>query len=1018
MSHADDYRSRQKTSVAGFLFMPQFRMCFQGFSHLFPVFMRCLAQVFAEAKLIPPTHNALNYGAKEVPNTHLFDLFGTAWFTLRVTRASAHQWSMFTGVVLMVMMMLLAVGSFFLRVVFGVGNAVQAQLFLPRVLEHPCNPYGGCTGGPGETAITGGTSTITAPGGLFDTRVNDAAVSTDYALMVFDKILRQAATAPVGNGGILQNALVDLMRVYNTGMTLIAGVVTLWMITSIVIATARTGKLGGGRHNMVWAPIRMIFALGIIFPLGAQGFSAGQYMVMKLAEWGSNLGTKGWVQYIGGVVGDQNLLAPFSVANATSIAAGVNKVMVCQIAFNSALQNITGGLDPQQVIRVKQDTTNRTGWVANRYTNNTDANICGTITYGFDYGANSDAGAVLANTGVTTPMDPASATLAANPANRTQYTNTNTEMNLRVAEFRSRMLGALPPLLSENMDIGADIGSGTGGGQIVTLGRQLACGFVARRWETTTPNPVGLLSAPYAACPGGTSAPAADPDASIPQRQVGMIMDAIRCTYDGSAPISPTSPGCGGGPFAKDALMNYVTGPNGMVFQMQRRGWAGMGMWYQEIASLNSQVAGSREPVASVEPGTLWEGATKGGFWQNLKCAGRRIVGRPCKSPEIEEKAASILGEYDAWWATASRPGAPANTPLGSMGGAARTQDVQPSSSGGGLRTVISVIKSVAFGGGGGLLNWVTERIMGRPGDTFIFSAVDTAATNTYPLAQLTSAGYKVIYDSLRILAGLTIIQILTAGKLFTVSGGIGFAASAVANILSTLSTTMLVAGVMIAFYLPVLPFLRVAFAVLTWMTSVFEAVLMVPIAALTHLGTEGEGLAGGARTAWILWLNVLMRPILVVFGFVGGMLIFNAFATFFHTSFAQGAQSLIASNNAFTGLIASVTYSVVYLGTLYTAANTSFKLMDVIPNAMMRWMGGSPDHSMDDHNDGNMLMAAKMMEGMAPKFEIGGKKKLDKDDIPGVSNAGGDGGPKSGGAGRGMGAGTGGQAGRGSAKA
>jgi hypothetical protein len=1015
MSHADDYRSRQKTSIAGFLFMPQFRMCFTGFAHLFPVFMRCLAQVFAEAKLIPPSHNALNYGAKEVPNTHLFDLFGTAWFTLRVTRSSAHQWSMFTGVVLMIMMMALAVGTFFLRVVFGIGNAVQAQLFLPRVFEHPCDPYAGCAGGPGETAITGGTSTLAAPGGLFDTRVSDATVSTDYALMVFDKILRQAATAPVGNGGVLQNALVDLMRVYNTGMTLIAGVVTLWMITSIVISTARTGKLGGGRHNMVWAPIRMVFALGIIFPLGAQGFSSGQYMVMKLAEWGSNLGTKGWVQYIAGVVGDQSLLAPFSVHNATSIAAGVNKVMVCQIAFNSAAQNGSmGGADPQQLIRVKQDTTNRVGWVANRYTNDTDANICGTITYGIDNGANSDVGAAMANTGVSTPMDPASAALAANPANRALYTNYDQEFADRLADFRQRMMGALQPLLSENMDINASTGSGTGGGTVVTLARQLACPFVARRWETTTPNPVGLIPAPYAACPGGMVAPAADPDASIPQRQVGMMMDAIRCTYDGSAPISPTSPGCGGGPFAKDALMAYITGPNGMVAEMQRRGWAGMGMWYQKIAALNAQVAGAREPTASVEPGTLWEGATKGGFWSNLKCAGRRIVGRPCKSPEIEEKAASILGEYDAWWASASRPGAPANTPLGTMGGAQRTQDVTPSSSGGGLRTVISFIKSVAFGGGVSLLNWVAERIWPRASDAFLFSAVDTAATNTYPLATLTDAGHRIIYTSLSILSGLSIIQILTAGKLFTVSGGIGFAASAVANVLSTISTTMLVAGVMIAFYLPVLPFLRVAFAVLTWMTSVFEAVLMVPIAALTHLGTEGEGLAGGARTAWILWLNVLMRPVLVVFGFVGGMLIFNAFATYFHTTFSQGAATLISTHNIFTAMVAQVTYSIIYLGTLYTAANTSFKLMDVIPNALMRWMGGSPDHSMDDHSDGNMLTAAKMMEGMAPKFQYGGKTAQDPNATPGVTNAAAPAAKGSGGLG--MGAGSGGQSGRGGA--
>ena len=331
---------------------------------------------------------------------------------------------------------------------------------------------------------------------------------------------------------------------------------------------------------------------------------------------------------------------------------------------------------------------------------------------------------------------------------------------------------------------------------------------------------------------------------------------------------------------------------------------------------------------------------------------------------------------------------------------------------------MISFIKSVAFGGGGAILDWVAGKIWPRADDIFLFKAVDSAATNTYPLASLTDAGHSVIHVALGVLSGLTIIQILTGGKIFTVSGGIGFAASMIANIISTISTTMLVAGVMIAFYLPVLPFLRVAFAVLTWMTSIFEAVLMVPIAALTHLGTEGEGLAGGARTAWILWLNVLMRPILVVFGFVGGMLIFNAFATFFHTTFSQGAASLAATHNVFGAILAQVTYTIIYLGTLYTAANTSFKLMDIIPNALMRWMGGSPDHSMDDHSDGNMLMAAKMMEGMAPKYDYSNPGKQGGPDGPGGSQAAAKAGGGGGGGGLGLGAGSGGQAGRGGAPA
>jgi hypothetical protein len=91
-----------------------------------------------------------------------------------------------------------------------------------------------------------------------------------------------------------------------------------------------------------------------------------------------------------------------------------------------------------------------------------------------------------------------------------------------------------------------------------------------------------------------------------------------------------------------------------------------------------------------------------------------------------------------------------------------------------------------------------------------------------------------------------------------------------------------------------------------------------------------------------VLWFNVFMRPILVVFGFIGGMLIYNAFAVYFHTTFSQGAALIMNQGWGIepSAYIARICYSVVYLATLYAVANSTFKFMEILPNQLMRWMG------------------------------------------------------------------------------
>jgi len=56
--------------------------------------------------------------------------------------------------------------------------------------------------------------------------------------------------------------------------------------------------------------------------------------------------------------------------------------------------------------------------------------------------------------------------------------------------------------------------------------------------------------------------------------------------------------------------------------------------------------------------------------------------------------------------------------------------------------------------------------------------------------------------------------------------------------------------------------------------------------------------------------------------------------------------------------------YTAIYVFAVYTAANSSFKLLDLLPDAMMRWMGGRADTSFDDNSSVGALAAGQMVGG------------------------------------------------------
>ena len=909
------------SSVAAFMFLPQFHLSFRGFAHIVPVFIRTVAMTFVAAGLLPNNHPATRYGVEGVRRYGFSELIAEAWFNLRSTNATVQQWGLFAAVIMMSVAVVAALGSFILTVFFNLGAVAHAQIFS---YPQDINGQEAYAGQGDQSDLEALESLPTAAGTtMFDMRTDPGEASQDYALMVLDKVLRQSS---VGTGGAMQNALAGMMEVYNTGIMVVAAVMLFWMILSIVVDTAKSGIVGGGRHNMVWTPIRVVFALGIMVPLGATGFSSGQFAVMKLSEWGSNFGSRLWAVYVNGVVDNAALLTEHSPARVGHIVTGLAKTMTCQVAYNSSVRQVMGWaqrwvtdgplIQPYASYDGSKQTTTYS------YTNDSDGNLCGAVTFA-GRGSLVTFGQVASDRAVTEMLN----ALSGNPL---LGGNLATALIDYQNEFVTRV--------SDLVDEGGDVEPDSGGAVIMDM-RRLACQVAATVFtEDSGGNNAAEGINP---CDALTTSACGDNGSGLPDHTC--VQNAVTALTAALADADAAG---------RPGLENWIN--NELEPQMSARGWAGMGTWFMYIQAINELIISAQNATVSVQPGKLWANVMQPGMFGQ---AGRgamqygTVVGLTgavnfSTTPEANQKTFIAMQRFDSWWdGMVQDASVNGNEAIRRVSDEIKSPGKALDDDGDGF---LSAIKDMASD------PWAAVEFVFSymfPGDIMIFS-IDTT-TNEYPLSQLVKMG-SIIQN-----IGLTVIIVNTILALIPT---VNYGSSTLSSLLGVIGKGLFLGGVMLGIYLPILPLLRVALAVLTWITSVFEAVIMVPIAALAHLSSEGEGLAGGARTAWILWLNVLLRPALVVCGFVGAMLIFNAFAVYFHVSFMHGVELARAQMGMSRWLVSIFTYSIVYIVTLYTAANTTFKLLDLIPNAMMRWIGGTPDQSFDSDNDGYAYAATQMI--------------------------------------------------------
>lgn len=342
---------------------------------------------------------------------------------------------------------------------------------------------------------------------------------------------------------------------------------------------------------------------------------------------------------------------------------------------------------------------------------------------------------------------------------------------------------------------------------------------------------------------------------------------------------------------------------------LQEKGWAGAAIWYNRIAELNGEVATAVSNLPQPEKyGVIMEAIAESKRAENENINPLSVFDPKAdidhhREQADEEIAPAMAAAYNFW---------------------AKTDETTSDN---------PFIDTVNF-------------LFGTSG---IFEMREN--TDIHPLAQLSALGKGMMEAAVRNLAfgiaGSPLSKLL--GK-----NAVGELASHAGSFFKTIGMTTMAMSFVLFYVLPFLPFIYFIFAVSGWVKSIFEAIVAMPLWALAHIRIDGEGLPGrDASNGYFLLLEIFLRPILIVFGLLGSITIFSALVTVLNQVFdtvllnvsgfdrqGEADGSLLSSLESLRGPVDEFFFTAMYVIICYLIGLSCFKLIDLIPNQILRWAG------------------------------------------------------------------------------
>ncbi|MAF97894.1 MAG: hypothetical protein CMH26_04590 [Micavibrio sp.] len=889
-----------------------------------------IAQVYAMVGLIPAGHPYLN--TKNIGDFSIRQVIAVAANNLVFSRRHADQIIIFGLTLFAIVLFLLQIVILIFSFVVGGPEASAATW------PYPEGPSIFVTGAPADDIAFMLLDRVFGIPGFFG-----SCVSTGTICM-------GATSASGAFPWPFHAALQELFRFYSMAMLIIATIVLLYYIVVVVVETATTGTPFGQRFQNVWVPIRLVVALGLLVPIN-YGYSAGQYIVFGAAKYGSSIATNGWIRYNNAIndhsdfasasgpnpLGEQRtFLSLPSAPDITSLVEAMSYVHTCAFLNYMFHQDIakfdTSSPNYLALPEDAADITNHMSFSSEKvvkaylvkspesWMTNTDEGLLVDANVSYQDALEFyEYGDIVIRFGT---MEEG----ASGPAADT--------INKRCGEIRIPISDARDA--SDNTGLYNDVpflGTVAVQHYYFNLVRDmwadsnLSEDFIDFAGRFTLLQDQNDMYGEYDACSMGCAGNfGAHP--WLPSGGCGSSQPGVDCNTQQIGVL-----------WRQEMINEYQTILNAdllsiwaeyskqfsMDAELMRRGWGGAGIWFNQISNINgawiSSILGTPTLVEFPE---VME-AVKTIRQKNTKDLNVLDMYNPRGDGKVSKDVTSMLLNLGI-----QEPVSTATT-LHSLFMYWNKDQKSQASEG-------SVISS----------SEVENFINGLFG-TFGLVSMSKENAQTHPLSQLTALGKGIVDASIRNI-GIS-MGLSTLGAAIENPGASQFTSN-IAGVFNSIAYLGLSAGIVLYYVVPLLPFIYFFFAVASWVKTIFEAMVGVPLWALAHLRLDGDGLPGdSASGGYFLIFEIFLRPILTVFGLLAAMLIFTAqvrilnliwtlvlenLGGFTQDSYGVGAGDLDYKSP----VVDQFFYTVLYAIVVYMMATAAFKLIDKIPDNILRWAG------------------------------------------------------------------------------
>lgn len=726
----------------------------------------------------------------------------------------------------------------------------------------------------------------------------------------------------------VHHALHQMFQLYSLGLMVVAAMIAIYFMVAVVVETAQTGQAFGKRFNKVWAPVRIVVAFGLLIPVG-YGLNASQYIVLYAAKFGSGFATNGWILFNNVLDNGGDTAIPLSGATPTNLVSQPNPPEVGKFLQFMYEARVCAEFERLNSIRLA---TNEDGSIDNRKL--IDLNGSGIGKFLGPYAARGPTfnPNFLLIDGSTTYDD------------FVDFANGSSQVSIRFGvrddKKYNKEKGFVKPICGELIFNLTDPRDPVNAKNPPEPGPEIMQKYylfaIQELWYAVLP---GHPPADYAISsytenfPRNTVInrtalneinPIAKP-LPMPNAEYGTALQDFYSSDLIAAMLDPASKGLdayesGGELLGNKGALEAQAGHGSWTPNLDEKGWAGASLWYNKVAELNGSVSAAvlNIPTPSLKPAVMEYVIEKKNQQDrsvsiNEAAKPQLADGRdiPFIRPEDSEQA-SALYEAFKYWQSDGQSSSTHTAPTGNA--------------------FIDAFN--AFLGIDGLYSMRKN-------------------SDVHPLAQLVGIGRSLIESAIRntVLAGGSTIAGTILGVMDQFPSELSHAA---VGILMTVATIGLTAGFILFYIVPFLPFIYFFFAVGGWIKGIFEAMVGAPLWALAHVRIDGHGLPGQAAVSgYFLIFEIFIRPILIVFGLLASISIFAALVSTLNSTWdivmanLTGYDAKTEASGLFEkavekirGPIDEFFYTVVYVIVVYLFAMSSFKLIDMIPNNILRWMG------------------------------------------------------------------------------